>query len=98
LEDYLLQLVAATRHPAPYDAKLARWVRFGASPRASIALDRCARAHAWLHDRDYVSPEDIQSVAHDVLRHRVLLSFEAEADGVTPDTFIDLLLQQVAVP
>ncbi len=98
LEDYLLQLVAATRHPAPYGAELARWVRFGASPRASIALDRCARAHAWLHDRDYVSPEDIQSVAHDVLRHRVLLSFEAEADGVTPDTFIDRLLQRVAVP
>ncbi|MCP4043735.1 MAG: MoxR family ATPase [Gammaproteobacteria bacterium] len=98
LEEYLVQLVAATRHPGPYDPRLAEWVRFGASPRATIALDRCARANAWLEGREYVSPEDLHAVAHDVLRHRVLLSFEAEADGITPDQFIDELLARVPVP
>ena len=77
---------------------MAQWVRFGASPRATIALDRCARAHAWLQGRDYVSPGDIQAVLPDVLRHRVLLSYEAEADGLTPDQFIGELLTRVPVP
>ena len=98
LEDYLVKLVIATRNPAPYSAEMASWIRYGASPRATIALDRCAKAHAWLSGRDFVTPEDIHILAHDVLRHRVLLSFEAEADGITPDDFIDSLLRLVAVP
>jgi MoxR-like ATPase len=98
LENYLVQLVVATRNPAVYNDKLARWLRFGASPRATIALDRCAKAHAWLAGRDYVTPEDIHLLAHDVLRHRILLSFAAEAEGVSSDDFIDALLRLVAVP
>ncbi len=98
LEQYIVALVIATRNPAPYGEELAQWVQFGASPRATMALDRCARAHAWLQGRDYVSPEDIQAVAHNVLRHRILLSFEAEAEGVTSDQFIDELLNRVPVP
>lgn len=98
LENYLIQLVMATRQPAVYSSQLAAWLRFGASPRATIALDRCSKAHAWLAGRDYVTPEDIQVIAHDVLRHRILLSFEAEAEGVTSDKFIDVVLQLVGVP
>jgi MoxR-like ATPase len=98
LENYIVQLVIATRNPALYNGEMARWIRFGASPRATIALDRCAKAHAWLAGRDFVTPEDIHVIAHDVLRHRVLLSFEAEADGITSDDFIDSLLRLVAVP
>ncbi|MBF0175400.1 MAG: MoxR family ATPase [Magnetococcales bacterium] len=98
LEEYLVRLVLATRDPAPYGAELRGWVRFGASPRATIALDRCARALAWLAGRDFVTPEDIQSLAPDVLRHRVLLTFEAEAEGITPDRLVTELLQRVAVP
>jgi len=98
LEEYLVQLVVATRDPAPYSETLKRWVRFGASPRATIGLERCARAHAWLEGRDYVSPEDIQAVAHDVLRHRILLTFEAEAEGITTDLVVSEILNHVAVP
>ena len=98
LDDYLVQLIVASRDPAPYDPQLASWLRFGASPRATIALDRCARAHAWLAGRDYVSPEDIHAVLPDVLRHRVLLSWDAEADGITPDQFIAELVARVPVP
>jgi len=98
LEDYIVHLVMATRQPEKYDENLARWIQFAASPRASIALDRCARAHAWLSGRDFVSPADIQAIAPDVLRHRVLLSFEAEAAGVSPDDVITALLTHVAVP
>ncbi len=98
LEEYLLQLVLATRNPAAYGDDLANWMLYGASPRATIALDRCARAHAWLDQRDFVSPDDIQAIAFDVLRHRVILSYEAEADGVTPDSFIQELITRVAVP
>jgi len=98
LEEYLLQLVLATRNPATYGDDLANWMLYGASPRATIALDRCARAHAWLDQRDFVSPDDIQAIAFDVLRHRVILSYEAEADGVTPDSFIQELIERVAVP
>jgi MoxR-like ATPase len=72
-------------------------VSYGASPRATIALDRCARANAWLRGRDYVSPEDVQAIAHDVLRHRVLVSFEAEAEGIMPDDFIRELLSLIPV-
>ena len=98
LEDYLLQLVLATRNPAAYGDDLANWSLYGASPRASIALDRCSRAHAWLDQRDFVSPDDIQAIAFDVLRHRVILSYEAEAEGVTPDSFIQEIISRVAVP
>jgi MoxR-like ATPase len=98
LENYLVQLVIATRNPSAYSQALTRWLRYGASPRATIALDRCAKAHAWLDGRDYVTPDDIHVIAHDVLRHRILLTFEAEAEGVTSDDFLDELLQQVALP
>ena len=98
LEEYLLQLVLATRDPSTFGDDLANWSLYGASPRATIALDRCARAHAWLDQRDFVSPDDIQAIAFDVLRHRVILSYEAEADGITPDNFIHELVARVPVP
>ena len=98
VEDYLVHLVMATRDPVAYATGLDDWLRFGASPRATLALDRCARARAWLDGRDYVSPEDVQDVAPDVLRHRVLLSYEAEAEGRTADAFIGELLALVPVP
>lgn len=98
LEQYLLQLILATRNPAAYGDDLASWLQYGASPRASIALDRCARAKAWLQQRDFVSPEDIQDVVFDVLRHRLILSYEAEAEGITPDHIIQELISRVAVP
>jgi MoxR-like ATPase len=98
LEEYLLQVILATRNPGAYDPSLARWVQFGASPRATIALDRCARARAWLQGRDFVLPEDIQIIAPDVLRHRLILSYEAEADGVDADHVITELLRRVGVP
>ncbi len=98
LEEYIVQFVIATRKPVLYGAELAHWVSFGASPRGTLALDRCARAHAWLQGRDYVMPEDIHAVIHDSLRHRINLSFEAQAEGVTPDRLIDELLKRVPVP
>lgn len=98
IDEYLVQLVMATRNPAAYSADLDRWISSGASPRATIALDRCARAHAWLAGRDYVSPSDVQLVAKDVLRHRVLLSFEAEAEGKTGTQIVEQLLQLVPAP
>jgi len=98
LEQYLTQLVLATRNPRRYDDAWARWIAWGASPRASIALDRCARARAWLAGRDYALPEDVQGVAHEVLRHRVLPGYEAEADGVRVDAIVDRLLQLVPLP
>ena len=97
VEQYLVQLVMATRYPARFDAQLSEWISWGASPRGSIALDRCARAHAWLAGRDFVSPEDIQSVLFDVLRHRIVLSFEAEASGIEHDNVIQRILDVVAV-
>jgi len=98
LEEYVVQLVVATRQPAPYDAKLGRWVRWGASPRGTIALDRCARARAWLAGRDFVTPDDLHAIAPKVLRHRILLTYEAEAEGVTPDGFLRDLLAAVPLP
>ena len=98
LERYLVEIILATRNPVAYKPALSSWVQWGASPRATIALDRCARAHAWLAGRDYVGPEDIQTMAYDVLRHRVLLSYEAEAEGHTPDKFIATLLNLIPVP
>ncbi len=98
LEDYIVQLVLASREPGNWDKELSRLVSFGGSPRATIAVDRCARARAWLDKRDFVSPDDIHAVIHDVMRHRVLLSYEAEADGVTVDQLTDRLLDLVPVP
>ncbi|WP_446809087.1 AAA family ATPase [Methylomonas sp. 2BW1-5-20] len=98
LEQYLLQIVLATRNPAAYGQDLAGWIEYGASPRASIALDRCARAKAWLQQRDFVDPGDIQDMAYDVLRHRLILSYEAEAEGITPDHVIKELIARIAVP
>jgi MoxR-like ATPase len=98
LEQYIVQLVLASRDPGGWDSELARLVSYGGSPRATIAIDRCARARAWLDQRDYVSPDDIHAVVHDVMRHRVLLSYEAEADGVTVDQLTDRLLDRVPVP
>src|SRR5690554_6275072 len=98
LEEYIVQIVLATRDPGRYGEDLAGVLQYGASPRATIALDRCSRARAWLAGREYVTPEDIQDVAHDILRHRVLLSFEAEAAGRTPDEIIDALLARIGVP
>ena len=95
LEEYMVQLVLATRNPEPYDRSLADTVRCGASPRGTISLDRCARAHAWLEGADFVTPDHVQAVAKDVLRHRILLTFEAEADGQTTDGLLDTLIQKV---
>ncbi len=97
LEEYMVQLVMATRSNHT-DQGVVKHLQYGASPRATIALDRCARAHAWLAGRDFVSPEDIQSMAYDVLRHRLLLNYEAEASGLTSDDVISQLISQVAVP
>jgi len=98
LEQYIVQLILATRDPVPYGEDLARWIEYGASPRATIALDRCARAHAWLRGQEFVDPSDVQAMLFDVLRHRVLLNYEAEADGITPDDFIQHLINRVPVP
>ncbi|MHC1481727.1 AAA family ATPase [Frateuria aurantia] len=98
LEIYLTQLVLATRDAGKYGADLGRWIAWGGSPRATIALDRCARAHAWLQGRDYCLPDDVQAVAREVLRHRVLLSYEAEAEGVRSDQVIARLLDLVPLP
>ncbi|WP_105254983.1 AAA family ATPase [Pseudoalteromonas sp. T1lg75] len=98
LEQYLVQLVIATRDGLRVDDDLANWIEYGASPRATIALDRAARAHAWLNGRDFVSPEDIQAVFHNVLRHRIILSYEAQAEGVSKDQVLTRILERVAVP
>ena len=98
LNSYIVDLVQASRKPQSYDKDLARWCRFGASPRASIALARCARARAWLDGEEFVAPHHIQAVAPAILRHRILLTFEAEAEGITTDDFLSRLLDMVAIP
>lgn len=95
IENYLIRLIMATRKPAQYDTKLAEWIEMGVSPRATIALDRCARAHAWLNGRDFVSPEDIQTMIFPVLRHRLLLSYQAQAENIHPNQVIAHLLSLV---
>ena len=95
VERYIVELIMATRQP---QHELARWIEYGASPRGTIALDRCARAQAWLEGRDFVSPDDVQAVIFDVLRHRLILSFDADAQGISSDQVIAQLLDQVAVP
>ena len=98
LEEYIVNIVTTTRNPGAVDDSLDGQVLYGASPRASMGIDRAARAHAWLEGRDYVGPEDIQAIASDVLRHRIVLSFEAEADGVDTNSVIQRILDGVGVP
>ena len=98
VEHYLLELILATRQPKQYGDDLARWIEYGASPRATLALDICARAHAWLQGRDYVSPDDIQKLLPDVLRHRLILSYEAENEEVSVDDCINTLLDKITAP
>ena len=95
VEEYLVQLILATRNSESYGGELAQWLDYGASPRATIALDSCSRALAWMEGRDSVTPDDIRAIAHDVLRHRLILSFEAEASGITANQVIDKLLDTV---
>ncbi|UDQ87848.1 MoxR family ATPase [Xanthobacter autotrophicus] len=97
VENYIVALIAATRRPSDFGDKLKGWIAFGASPRGTLALDRTSRAYAWLQGRDYVTPADVQAVAHDCLRHRVALTYEAGADGKHADDVIDELIRQVAV-
>ncbi len=98
IERYMADLVYATRTPAAHSEDLARWIEVGGSPRASLALDKCGRAHAWLNARDFVAPEDVRAVVHDVLRHRLMLSYEAQGEGVTADAATDEIVRQVALP
>jgi len=97
MERYMADLVYATRTPGVYSEDLARWIEIGASPRASLALDKCGRTHAWLAGRDYVDPQDVRAIVHDVLRHRLTLSYEAQGEGVTPDRVVDEIVTQVAL-
>ncbi|MGY1891941.1 AAA family ATPase [Pseudomonas sp. SDT291_1_S447] len=98
IDSYLIDLINATRHPADYDEDLARWIAIGASPRGGIGLDRCARADAWLQGQDFVSPDNVRAVVHPVLRHRLQLSYDAVADGVSADEVLDRILDKVAIP
>ncbi|MFK7762497.1 MAG: AAA family ATPase [Roseobacter sp.] len=97
MERYIADLVNATRFPDGYGDDLKRWIEIGASPRASLALDKCARTHAWLRGRDYVDPQDVRAIAPDVFRHRLGLTYEAQGEGVSPDRVTDALIAQVAV-
>ena len=98
MKRYIADLVYATRTPEKYSEDLARWIDVGASPRASLALDKCSRAHAWLKGRDYVDPVDIRAIVHDAFRHRIALSFEAQGDGKSTDQVIDEVVSLVALP
>ena len=97
VEKYVMDLITATREPARYGEDLKKWVHVGASPRGGIGLDKCSRVHAWLQDRDYVTPDDVRAVVHDVLRHRILLSYEANAEGISSDRAIQEIVKRVAV-
>ena len=97
IEQYIVDLVFATRYPERYDEKLASWINVGASPRGAIGLDKCARVHAWLNGRDHVLPDDVRAVVHGIFRHRIALSYEASADGVSSNDVIDEILRLVAI-
>jgi MoxR-like ATPase len=97
VQQYIVALIEATRYPERYDKDLRKWIQIGASPRGTIGLDKCSRVYAWLQGRDYVRPDDVQAVAHDVLRHRLMLSYDAQADGVKADQVIDKVVELVAV-
>lgn len=96
-EKYIVDLIFATRYPEKYNEEIRSWIDFGASPRGTIALDKCSRVMAWLNGRDFVQPDDIRAIIHDVLRHRLILSYEANAEGIGPDKVIDEILKLVAV-
>ncbi len=98
VEKYLIEFIMATRNAEKYNSQMKNMIAYGASPRATIALDKCAKINAWLENRDYVTPEDIYSVIYDVLRHRIILSFEAQAEGYTSDDIISALIKQVPLP
>lgn len=98
MQRYMADLVYATRTPEKYSEDLARWVDVGGSPRASLALDKCSRTHAWLNQRDYVDPEDVRAIVHDCMRHRLMLSYEAQGEGVRADKVIDAVIELVALP
>jgi len=98
IDRYLVDLLDATRHPASHDADLGRWLQLGSSPRGGIALDRCARADAWLQGQDFVTPDNVRAMLHPVLRHRLQLSYDAVADGVNSEAVLDRLLDTVAIP
>ena len=98
VQRYMADLVYATRTPDKYSEDLDRWIEVGGSPRASLALDKCSRTHAWLAGRDYVDPGDVRAIAHNVLRHRLMLSYEAQGEGVAADQVIDALIEAVALP
>ena len=97
IERYIVDIISATRYPSKYNEQLDSWLDFGGSPRATIAIDRASRVHAWMNGNDFVSPDDVRAVVHDCLRHRIMLSYEANAEGVSADEVIDALLKQVAV-
>ena len=97
MEKYIVDIISATRYPSKYNEQLASWLEFGASPRGTIAIDRASRVHAWMNGNDFVSPDDIRAVVHDCLRHRILLSYEANADGISANEVLDSILKQVAV-
>ena len=98
VEDYIIEIILTTRNSNKYNLDLSKFIAFGASPRATIALERASRAHAWLNGNNFVSPHDVHSVIYEVLRHRILLSFEAEVDGITTDDIIDKLLKAIPIP
>jgi MoxR-like ATPase len=98
IEQYIMALVDATRHPAKYDKTLATWIQIGSSPRGGIALERTSRVNAWLEGRDHVTPDDVRAMVHPVLRHRLILSYDASAEGIQADQVIDKILELVAVP
>ncbi|MDE1180949.1 MoxR family ATPase [Paraburkholderia sp.] len=98
IDEYIVSLVNATRQGATLDVDLAKWIEVGASPRGAIGLDRASRVHAWLDARDFVTPDDVRAVIHPVLRHRLILSYDANADNVSADRVIDRLVEKVAVP
>ncbi|MGC4099010.1 MAG: MoxR family ATPase [Nitrospira sp.] len=98
IEKYMVAIIAATRRPAAYEkSQLSKWIKIGASPRGTLALDRASRANAWLNNRNAVTSDDVKNVAHACLRHRLILTYEAEAEGITKDAVLDELLKQVAV-
>ncbi|MGB5172031.1 AAA family ATPase [Eudoraea sp.] len=97
IEKYIVDLVNATRYPEKYSEELDLWIDYGASPRASIALDKCSRVSAWFNQKDFVGPDDVRAVAHDILRHRIVQSYEANAEGISKNKIIDELLKLVAV-
>ena len=98
IDRYIVALVSATRNPEKYSEDLANWIQVGVSPRATLALDKSARAHAWLAGRNQVLPEDVRAIAADCLRHRLVLSYHAGADGITADDVVESLLERVALP